>query len=807
MFLNNVSSDLAVAQTLLDLAAVLAPKLSSEEFAGDHAHIMVAASDIATAIEHWYCNGERPKFPMLSVLRRSICTLETTLVTISGQLAAGKTSDIAPRLTLWRDGGILIKGLIHKWCLANQHWPTEEPDHLYIRAVVCASHQTRTFAIMDTSLALLLDHIQVNAKVWSADLTTDLMQKIVASLWESIRPSDQEWQNLRLTELIWKVWEAVPHHTRVIEDTIASYLVRPLSVTEHASYHLQLERFGVFWRCSDTLHKTQIAFISHICNFIHTLKDPLFNRSCVDWICFPRTLYRRITDSMLYMLLDSRIIRRKCYDTVLNGIDVSHWEYAQPTDDERILYVLESLEYLSDYVGKHLVQQYIMDEVVHPEIVQRWSFTRQNLQSSIPYQPELHTVKEKLTYFELMVGMLLAYVQSEVPVSAPTLTHLRNEEIQEKSIYLLQHLATHSSLAQVNGFLACLLRKLAFYVSHAIITPQPALLRLIGLLYANRALNDDHQHAKWKQFETHLRLLTFSDSNAPIPISGAMKPDHMLRRASGTSKTSLGEDENIPKTETTTSTLERILLHAFTSPSLRQLRHQYLFFLQAVMPTLGEETRTVVMPVLSRLCRQMQHRCIRLIDAFPKTIEKQPTHTTTSTSLHRRPSLENIDYSDDYDLTFYLQGVERILQYCIYDRPEREPASNSSSSDDKSDIAQSSSAIGGGIRMLTDFVSNVFTSDFSHERNARRAPDQRVRGSILARLPYILEVLRDVWKAFPFDSERGMTVHLQRVEMQVKEQISRILRRIHEAVPDEFIQSIIEVWATYNNSYTELDVS
>jgi hypothetical protein len=158
--------------------------------------------------------------------------------------------------------------------------------------------------------------------------------------------------DLRVVQNIWKIYDAAPPHT--VEDFISSYLVQDDWKARCKSF----TKFGIFWRISDGVPDSSIAFTNPLFIMVNLLKhnNPQMKRHGEMFLKSSLKSLSRLLDPIFLILLDPSIFRS--FKTLTPGGASDEFRicfYMTAYNSNRVNHVFEILFEVLTYAGPDFV--------------------------------------------------------------------------------------------------------------------------------------------------------------------------------------------------------------------------------------------------------------------------------------------------------------------------------------------------------------------------------------------------------------------------------------------------------------------
>ncbi|KAJ3545543.1 hypothetical protein NM688_g5613 [Phlebia brevispora] len=285
---------------------------------------------------------------------------------------------------------------------------TWEPKEWLSTVLNCVQSKSATFAIVD--------HV-----------TTTLVR--LQAILRYLRPPWATY-HMRAVTLIWALETSskCPQVVSIISQSLTSKDVREVRET--------CEAFGVLWRLTDDAMTPGFRLKIPMMIVLETLRsdDPNLKRVGETWMRCSLKSYLRILDPFLYDLSDPSIRRAPCLKTY-NGREIPSFTYERPMDQRYINHLLSVLLSVVKFGGQgfsKVAKTTQINRAAHAGLVERIN----DVGGSFP----------EATYMDVLVSILLRYIQSEPkPQLVPTMA-AANAQIQSTVIDILQSLVARGDV-------------------------------------------------------------------------------------------------------------------------------------------------------------------------------------------------------------------------------------------------------------------------------------------------------------------------------------------------------------------------
>ncbi|KAG0232967.1 hypothetical protein BGW42_007780 [Actinomortierella wolfii] len=616
----------------------------------------------------------------------------------------------------------------------------------------CCS-KANDFAIVDaiatTLIELTLSHRVVDHTF--LDNPTH-MRMIVNRVW-SFYEDDYMHLHLRVTQLIWLLQElsSISHECEAV---IASYLVVEDTKTRIDAF----QKFGIFWRLSDELKQTSMAFVRPMMLLLDSLSstNPANRRAGETWIRSNLKSYPRLLDPLLLVLVDEAIVRNKTEETIHNEYFPVYY-YVQNFNQAQVHYVFNVFLTIFRFGGLGFLRS-IRSSAIPP-----------NISTAIVESLGLDDSKQPPTYLECFVRLALRFIESE-PLPEFSSMLLLNEEIHMLSADFLHFIV--SKIDFLDSALLALIHKsvivkMLFCINHNRLDLQSRLLHLLHatILMGNTTIKKSSSqsiHGSGLQRDgSHAHLESSSPSATTILANG--DPNETVFRDVGSSPLFV-----------------KTIFDALSVSTNRPILQHWMDFLMLALPFMGNYYRKVLQPIIQCLCDQILRCRVSLLEAYADRI---------STKGGRAPNLT------DQDLMIFLTGLERMLTFSLTDArlgEDVDPIHKQEWSD--------------GLRGTPGLVANVLGIEV-HPSDSFQ--ENKARETVLYNIVSILQILIELWSVFDAKNMKAMSsaemVSLQFSGERIRARIKRILAGLYKSFPSEVTEGFIELFLAENQSILDLE--
>ncbi|KAK0466281.1 Dopey, N-terminal-domain-containing protein [Desarmillaria tabescens] len=601
---------------------------------------------------------------------------------------------------------------------------TWHPSHWLSVVLDCISHGSANFTTVDraVSLVVALHHASgMEPKVHIDERPT--MYKMMTKLLRYLR-SDCAAYHVRAVNLIWALEAATkrPH----VESILAQTMNSPESRNVQESY----EAFGVLWRLTEDNLLPGFRFKVPMMIVLDTLKndDPSLRRIGETWMRCSLKSYLRVLDPIIFELLDPSIRRiPSTTKMLLSVIRFGGQGFAKTARNTSIKRAQHS----------GLVQR-----------VQSGGFPEQDV-----------------TYMEVLVELLLRFLQSEPSVPWAPAMRPQNAVIHSTTVELLQTIVARGEieLAVVESIEAIVVGKLYYCIHTNRLDLQNKLLHLLHSVISASTADDLVRPfaGKHRQGERPPETLTTFDSTQEIqPRAYAVNP-----------------------------LLIQTLMDGISVPANRPVLQHWLDFVLMAVPQFQPALHAVVAPLNECICRQLQTS----LDNVLKASSHDDTFSDDTGST-----------ITDAEFIMLLNGLERLVLLSLAYTSEPQ-----SPEEDQSGVEKSAESGG-----LFGYVSTVFSSE-----NTLQNVDEQltVRSQGYRSLRDSVQVLYSIWGLLCWTDpeirapkDESTSLIYNRVRLRSR----RVLEHLFRVQSSEVFEAIVDCWnrdtgitvATSNSAFELTDV-
>ncbi|KAJ7755024.1 Dopey, N-terminal-domain-containing protein [Mycena maculata] len=602
-------------------------------------------------------------------------------------------------------------------------WNPEE----WLSAVLATlEHKSCNFTMFDRTISLivalhgtpsLLPRLLVDER--------PIMYKMVNRLLKYLNPNFTVY-HVRTVNLIWALESATSRSH--VESILAQTMTSPESRYVREAY----EAFGVLWRLTEDNLLPGFHFKVPMMIVLDTLKndDPCLRRIGETWMRCSLKSYLRVLDPILFDLLDTSI-RRLPNTAKVRGRELQGFLYERPFDQRYVNHLLEMLLSIIRFGGQGFAK------------TTRSTSIKRSHHSGLMQRVESAGISDtEPSYLEVLVEILLRFLQSEPKPTSDAVMQPNNVVIQSTSIDLLQAIVARGEVdpITVEVIEAIVVDKLYFCIHRTRLDLQNKLLHLLHSLISASTVGNDPPNVKQQQ----------TDADAPTA------PDSSQDAASS-------------RTYPVNPLLIQTLVDGISTPTNRPVLQHWLDFVLMAVPQFQPTLQAVVTPLNECMCRQL----LASLGDVLKVTSKDGLFTDDLTAS-----------ATDAELIMLLGGLERLVLLSLAYPSEL------SSSEDEQPVADKSPENGG----LLGYVSTVFSSE-----NVQNPLDEQLtaRSPGYRSLHEGVRVLYLVWSTLKWTDREPWTSKDETLSMiytRTRLRCRRVLEHLFRVQSAEVFESVIDCW-------------
>ncbi|KAH7907786.1 Dopey, N-terminal-domain-containing protein, partial [Hygrophoropsis aurantiaca] len=580
--------------------------------------------------------------------------------------------------------------------------------------------ETMTFPLVDQIVSQLITLHQSSAIQPALSIDNrHTIRRMIKKIFKFLHPN---WviYHVRAVNLIWSL-EATTGHSHV-ESVIAQSMTSPESRNVYDSY----EAFGVLWRLTEDDLLPGVRLKVPMTMVLETLKhdNPNLRRVGETWMRCSLKSYMRVVEPILFDLLDPSI-RRTPKSTRIQGREIQGFIYEQPFDQRYVNHLLEILLSIVHFGGQGFAK------------TTRTTPVGRSHHQALLYRLDAAGINSDMSYLDVLIEVLLRFLQSEPKDQRATVMQPWNSIIQSTAVDLLQAIVARGEIDDIS-----------------VEAVEPAIIgKLFFCIHLNRL---DLQNKL-------LRILHSLISAATSNLAKATSP----KGVPSEDQTSDGSQEHEKKSYTVNPLLIQTLADGISVPQNRAVLQHWLDFVLMALSQFQIALQVTISPVADCLCRQLRSGLQDALDATDRTRATVPAHMAT-----------------DAEFMMLLNALERLLVLGLARRPEIVQEDDSTTQDKPANETSG----------LLGYVSNVFTT----ESNSPPQDDQlSIRPSGYRSLHEGVRTLYSIWQSMIWidpltPSAEDDTLSL--IFLRTRGRSRRALEHLFRVQPTEVFESIIDCW-------------
>ncbi|KAF7303085.1 Dopey-N domain-containing protein [Mycena kentingensis (nom. inval.)] len=579
-------------------------------------------------------------------------------------------------------------------------------------------HEACNFTIVDRAISLIVS-LHATPALLPQLLVDDrpTMYKMVTRLLKYLRPNLTVY-HARSVTLLWSLEQATSRSH--VESILAQTMTSPESRNVQDAY----EAFGVLWRLTEDNMLPGFKFKIPMMIVLDTLKsdDPALRRIGETWMRCSLKSYLRVLDPILFDLLDPAT-RRQPATMKVKGKELQGFYYERPFDQRYDQHLLDLLLSVSRFGGQGFAK------------TTRGTPIKRSHYAGLVQRVEAGGIREPdATYLDVLVEILLRFLQSEPKPALESVMQTNNLAIQSTVIDLLQAIAVRGEMdaVTVEAIQAVVVGKLYFSIHRTRLDLQNKLLHLLHSLISASSITNE---------QTKRRQSDIGIDEAPEDAGpGAINP-----------------------------LLIQTLVDGIATVSNRPVLQHWLDFVLMAVPQFQPTLQAAVTPLNECMCKQLLASL------------KDVLHVTFQDGLF---SDDLQSSATDAELIMLLGGLERLVLLSL-----AYPAEASASDDDQGPSEKSPDSGG-----LLGYVSTVFSSDAA----PTNTDDQLTAKSAGYRsLHEGVRVLYLVWSTLAWTDRElwsSKDESLSMIYNRTRLRCRRVLEHLFRVKSAEVFESIIDCW-------------
>ncbi|CAG8507748.1 1615_t:CDS:10 [Paraglomus brasilianum] len=688
-------------------------------------------------------------------------------------ICEGETIDPEAVSTILEQGCTLIREISEHFAInlhkqqSTIHEPTTNQIRMikdsysissaWISALLKCCYKVDNFDIIDSSLSTIIDLI-TNETLLSPEILEPKHQTrlIVSKLWSFLSPDNLVY-HCRSVELIWLLHKISP--ARYVESIISEYLIEKDTQQRTQSY----ERFGVFWKLSENHLDLSTEFQQPTFLMLDTLRDktPANRRAGESWMRSNHLSYIKLISPILNILCDCEIQHYTSSSAQSDGENTTIF-YQRPFSQAQVNYAFETLIAICKVGGSGFLKSLRNSVAIGREsdTVSKWS-------------QEFFIVGT--SYTNVLIKLAIRFIEAEFDEQSDEEQKRWNECIHMHATDFLNLLLTKPIDSDMLYFIHDkVLEKMLFCIEMNMLDLQARLLHVL-----------------------HSTVMTSSAASTKTPNGSHGMPKRTLSESSQFLDSPLTASEDSKEKMTVSSPLfVKVIILALSRPSNRPLLQQWMDFILTSLPCFKGLFNTVLVPVMQCICEQLtrwntdmnETYASAFVSLSKKTVKNSNGNASEDASEQLTSSHVTLSQTSDWDCVCLLNGLERIVMFCLTDNVGW---------DENDGINTPITPSGGG---LSNIVTGVFGFDTPTEVvSSEHKPRDYVLFYVF---PSIASIILDIWslsKAYSFPRPSKIAVdpfHLSFLHMcdKVKASIRKLLEKLYKNQKPELLEAFVELW-------------
>ncbi|KAI0690744.1 Dopey, N-terminal-domain-containing protein [Cytidiella melzeri] len=603
---------------------------------------------------------------------------------------------------------------------------TWKPTEWLSVVLQCLESKNSSFSVVDNVISTAIQ-LQATSQL-QPRLNIDQRQTMATftnSLLNYLRPPWASY-HFRAVSLIWQL-ESSARYPQVV-----SVVSQSLTCKDPQHMREACDAFGVLWRLTDDSllpgHRLKIPMMI----VLDTLRsdDPNLRRIGETWMRCSLKSYLRVLDPLLHDLCDPEI-RRMQAPLQLHGRQVQGFSYVRPFDQRYVIHLLGILLSVVKFGGQGFTK------ITRTTLISRSLFT-----GLAERTRDFGGSVNEATYMDILVAVLLRYLQSEPTAQ---LTHVLgpfNESAQSSAVDLLQTIFARGEID--------------------IIALQSAESVVISKLYA--CVHTGRLDLQNKLL--HLLHSIISALHGQIDL----EMQKSTRNSQGEQVVDSSKTHALPTSSYSANPLLiQTLVDGISIASNRPIIQHWLDFILMTIPQFHEMLQSAILPLNECVCKQL----------------KSSLGEITSASHSRTRTADVIAYTTDADFVMLLNAVERLVLLSLSHYQQLNPLEDDGLNEKS---AQESSG-------LLGYMSNVFGSDLAAVSADEQLPAKFADSRALNEAIRVLYAVWDQLIIPPHPQWESQEESLSLIYVRTRTRCRRVLEHLFRAHPLEVIESVIDCWS------------
>lgn len=684
----------------------------------------------------------------------------------------------------------LVKSLFTIWSLfATQMQksfflkiPTLNEDQAsWIHFVMRASYHASDFQLSATCLSILFHCVQqahVSQKMFELP---EFIKAVIDHLWHYLDASHID-KHLTVVNLLWHMQTFAP--LLAVDSIMCGYL------SSHNSPLKRLQafnRFGMFWRISENVPESSIAFSRSLFLMVDLLrsKDVALKTAGETFLkCSLKSLSRLLDP--VYLILYDLTIQRSVTSIYIHSVNVPVMCYDLKFNQEQICNMLEMLSCIFQYGGTPLVRNLASVRIQNTSVLKIL-----DLHDQIGVGKEFAVALKKpadMTYYDALLRVTVLFLLTE------------NEMADKPMEYYTDRIQCLAS-----EFLQYVIARSGGHLEHA------DSFKLQSLVI------DKIQLCIWKKRpDLQAKLLSLLHTSLPLTfgsLRGDAKHAYNIRTFTAESEESLSRslkhatqevetDHSVLRLSALTSLLS-LLQNGISSAENVTVLPYYIDFVLSSLPYFRSHFQNFLMLLVKIFCSRVESFCASFLQS-------------------------RVNTAIDVEGVLLLSGLEKLLVFSFSEAEWEQNQDNFKSPNDSAAY---------GLRGLTDLVSGVFVGGDSGSDPF--SGHQKLCETLCAELPAVMKLLSLIWSACgpkpDDDNEASQDMNLRSpdpfgslVELvpigeimenpslsscqnRLRSRIKRVMDHLLRLQPHFIVESVLHCWVRQNptllNSFDNVDDS
>ncbi|KAI0348103.1 hypothetical protein BDW22DRAFT_1350250 [Trametopsis cervina] len=590
----------------------------------------------------------------------------------------------------------------------------------------CLESKNSSFSVVDhvVSTAVKLQTVTRLQPKFNID-NRQVMAAFANPLLGYLRPPWASY-HVRAVSLIWDL-ESRARHPQVVSVVSESLTCKDLRRMREA-----YDAFSVLWRLTDDSLQPGLRLKIPMMIVLDTLRseDPNLRRIGETWMRCSLKSYLRVLDPLLHDLCDPTIHRIQTVSQH-SGRQVQGFFYVKPFDQRYITHLLGILLSIVKFGGQGFTR------IARTTLISRSLYTGLTERTR-----DVGGGVADATYMDILVTVLLRFLQSEPNLQLAHALRPLNESLQSATVDLLQNLTARGEIDMIalQSVESAIIGKLYYCVHTGRLDIQNKLLHLLHSTIS--ALNGqiDAELQKSSRITQGEQSIDGPRPQAPISTSYSVNP-----------------------------LLIHTLIDGISTSSNRPILQHWLDFILMTIPQFHDMLQPAILPLNECVCRQLRNALGEI----------------TAASRARARAEDVAAYNTDADFVMLINAVERLALISL--SHIQQPSTLEDDMLNEKPNQESSGLLG--------YMSNVFSSD----SGAIAGEDQQTTKATDTRgLHESIRVLYAIWDQFTlplradWDSQEES---LSLIYSRARTRCRRALEHLFRAHPLEVLESVIDCWS------------